>query len=355
MMVHKFTSFRFWGSQITYDSSGQIDIFRAVPVHLPSKKYSLQIQKSDFEIRDGIKLLPKPKIIPEKDFGYTMHYEDYNTLKATVLPSINIVEIVDIGETSFGYVGTIRFHPVQIINPGKVKIYTKIIVRVEFGAPHNSGVFASSLMRGIIPKETRSKKGNYRQNVNADFPLAQGEWYRIEIREIGIYKLDYDYFNRSNIAVSNINSFRLFGNGGRQLPEDPSIQRPESLQEITRLIIDKNNDGKFDPEDYIVFYGRGTSYWSYDANKKTYNHSINTYSEKNYYFFTFGAVNGRTMDSISSVSDPFTSPKTDFQEKVFVEQERYNLHWFRSQMGWKTIYRDRSNRYLFYIIIWFSI
>ena len=55
-----FTRFRFFESQVIYDSNGRADFFRAVLLLLPSPQYSLQVLESEFQIREAIRLIPKP-------------------------------------------------------------------------------------------------------------------------------------------------------------------------------------------------------------------------------------------------------------------------------------------------------
>jgi hypothetical protein len=319
-----YTGFSFWKSQTVFDTSGKPDFFRTVPLLLPSPKYTIQIQPGEFQVQEGIRLLPRPSAVPGTEFGFTARYGDEEAPSTS--PSASVpAEITEVGKTSVGYVGSLRIHPVQSLSRGKVRIYTRLTVRVEFAASLPPGVLASSLLRGVIRTNPAVVKAGSMRKIHGDSPLAQGDWYRIEVQDDGIYKLGLSYFQQANIAVGGINSFRLYGNGGRQLPEDLAIPRPDSLQEITRLVVDKNNDGNFDADDYVLFYGRGPNGWTYDAVNRTYHHVINPYSTKNYYFFTFGPASGRQMDSIPSATDPAAYQVADFQGKIFQEDELYNL------------------------------
>ena len=40
--------------------------------------------------------------------------------------------------------------------------------------------------------------------------------------------------------------------------------RPNDLVE-NAIFVSGEGDGKFDSEDYILFYGRGTNFWDYDT------------------------------------------------------------------------------------------
>ena len=134
--------------------------------------------------------------------------------------------------------------------------------------------------------------------VLPDSPLAQGDWYRLDIGGMGIYKLDRVFFTKNGISVTgNIRSIRIFGNGGEELPEDMTQPRPNGLVEVTRYVVDKNNNNLFDADDYILFYGKSVRGWRYDSQQKTFHHYLHHYTESNSYFLTLGGIAGRAMDS----------------------------------------------------------
>jgi hypothetical protein len=324
-----FTRFRFFGSQITYGSTGRTDFVRAVLLLLPSTQYSLQVLASEYQIRDTVRLLPKPTIKALKDFGFIESYDDtsYNQTALTPKQSV-LAELIRVGGTSIGCVGTLLLHPVQAIDKEKARIYSRIVVRLDFKNAFPAGLVSSCLLRGELPQKaqlTKMAKVSSRQSANEDSPLAHGEWYRIEVTDAGMYKMDYTYFHNLNSSIIDINSIRLYGNGGLVIPDDSTSPRPNTLLEIPRLVIDKNSNGMFDPDDYIVFYGRGVKGWLYNGSN-TYTHYINCYSVKNYYFFTFNQGVGKQMDTLSaSAVSPSAAKPTGFQEKLFIEEEKYNL------------------------------
>jgi Peptidase family C25. len=345
-----FTRFRFFESQITYDSTGRTDFIRAVLLLLPSPQYSLQVLASEYQIKDTVKMLPKPTRKALKDFGVSESYDDTSFARTAQAPGQNILaELIRVGQTSIGCVGTLLLHPVQTIDKEKVKIYSRIVVRLNFTDAFPAGLVSSCLLRGSLPQKAqlaKMAKVSSRQSVNENFPLAQGEWYRIEVTETGMYKLDYNYFRSLNISISDINSIRLYGNGGLAIPDDNTSPRPNTLLEIPRLVVDKNGNGIFDPDDYVVFYGRGVRGWHYIGGG-SFQHYINPFTEKNYYFFTVAQGNGKQMDTISaSAVSPPTFQPTSFQEKIFKEEETYNLmNSGRRWVGKKFTYIDNSVTY----------
>jgi len=322
-----FTRFRFFDSQITFDSVGQADFSRNLLLLLPSTRYSFQVLESEFQIRDSIKLLPKPTIKSLKEFGISESYDDSKFIQNARPPSQRaLAEVVRVGGTSIGYIGTLVLHPIQVIDKQRVQVYSRIKIRLEFKDAFTNGLLSTCLLRGELPKKAQLSKaisGSVRKTVSGNSPFAQGDWYRIDVTDAGMYKLGYTYLHSLNITVSDINSIRLFGNGGLVIPDNNTDPRPDSLVEIPRLVVRKNATG-IDTADYIIFYARGVRGWQYNAGGKNFTHYINPYTEKNSYFFTVSQGTGRQMDSIVS-PNPTSISKQYFQQKIFIEQERVNI------------------------------
>jgi hypothetical protein len=179
-----FTRFRFFESQIGYDSTGRTDFIRAVLLLLPSPQYSIQVLASEYQIRDTVKLLPKPTIKALKDFGFVESYDDTSFIQTAPAPGQNVLaELIRVGETSTGCMGTLLFHPIQAIDKEKVKIYSRIVVRLDFKNAFPAGLISSCLLKGDLPQKAqlaKMAKIHSQQSANEDSPLAQGEWYRIE-------------------------------------------------------------------------------------------------------------------------------------------------------------------------------
>ncbi|MBN1396875.1 MAG: type IX secretion system sortase PorU [Bacteroidetes bacterium] len=324
-----FTRFLFYGSQTAYDSSGRTDFIRPLLLLLPSDGFSLQVIASEYQTRDSVKLLPKPTIIELKELGYSETYDDSSFERTAYAPEQKILAaMTNVGKTSIGHVGTLVLHPVQAVDREKARIYSRIVVRIDFRNSFPAGLKSTCLMRGEKPSKAHLQKmikASYKQSAKTDFPLTQGSWYRIDVTETGMYKLGYSYF--SGLNITDINSIRLFGNGGQAIPDDNTTPRPNGLEEISRLVCDQNSNGVFDPDDYIIFFGRGTSGWNYVYDgSSNFKHYINPYSEKNFYFFTYNQGNGRQMDTVSaSAVSPSAIKPTGFQEKMFIEEEKFNL------------------------------
>ena len=158
--------------------------------------------------------------------------------------------------------------------------------------------------------------------------LSSGNWYKIGVKTTGIYKITYSDLEKMNVDVSSVlpQNIALFGNGGGMLPELNSATRYDDLQENAIQIVD-GNDGSFDPQDYILFYGKGANVWKYDSIGKTFAHAQNIYSDNAYYFINtdpgIGLKKRITVQANSTTAPDNTI--TTFPDYSYWERDLVNL------------------------------
>lgn len=307
--------------------------YRAALVQLPTRQYTFEVVASDFKELTGVRIAAHPKYRRDKELGAVAVNvplrEEF--LSAGFLPK-TIAQLADVGESRGLILGTLKMYPVQISPAtGVARIYSRIVVRIEFTGGAASALPSSLFLKNQFPSnafKSGAQRLEKRTADSADSPLAQGDWYKMEAKETGIYKLDQSFFAQANIqlsAIGNINSIRIFGNGAEELPEVLGTPRPNGLVEVPRLVVDKNGNGTLDPEDFILFYGKSTRGWKYDPLGKTFHHYIDHYTETSNYFFTFGGSGGgKDMGVLPSTNDPGAYTPPDFQGKAFTENELVN-------------------------------
>ena len=132
----------------------------------------------------------------------------------------------------------------------------------------------------------------------ANSVLATGNWYKIGVKEPGVYKLDIPFLSQLGLNAANLSSgsIRLFGNGGGMLPEANNIPRPDDVQENAIMIVD-GGDGVLNGADYILFFSNGADEWDKDSVNKRFSHKKNLYSDKAYYYLMVGGNGKRVGDS----------------------------------------------------------
>lgn len=134
--------------------------------------------------------------------------------------------------------------------------------------------------------------------------LASGTWYKIEVAETGIYKIDLPFLASLGINTSNLSSsaVRLFGNGGAMLAESNAGPWQDDLVENAIMTVD-GGDGILSGSDYILFYANGPHQWLKDSANKRFIHRQNLYSNKSFYFLSVGGT-GKRITTNNNTSGP---------------------------------------------------
>ena len=160
--------------------------------------------------------------------------------------------------------------------------------------------------------------------------LQNGNWYKISVEEDGVYQLTFSDFQNLGISTNslNINSIRLFGNGGGMLPRLNSSFRHADLQENAIKIIDNNNNGVFEDGDFVLFYGQSTDEWKpYDNYIGKFNYHKNLYDDYNYYFLTINneGIAKRVVNYVSSLKNAEQKSFDEFNDLQYHEFDLTNF------------------------------
>jgi hypothetical protein len=155
--------------------------------------------------------------------------------------------------------------------------------------------------------------------------LSDGEIYKISVNEYGIHKLDYDFLNSLGIDMNGLSpkSVKIYGNGGGRLPAKNSDFRHDDLVE-NAIFVSGENDGSFDQEDYILFYGEGADEKTLNEDTGRFSDVTNPYDSNSYYFIKINSGNGLRISNTSSLgSTLYTS--TSFNDFQRLEENKANL------------------------------
>ncbi len=133
--------------------------------------------------------------------------------------------------------------------------------------------------------------------------LATGTWYKIAVKDPGIYKIDVNFLHSLGIGGSLASSsIRLFGNGGQLLPENCSGFKWDDLRE-NAIDMEDGGDGLFSGTDYFLFYAPGPDAWLKDSVHQQFTHQKNIYSDQSFYYLMIGGQ-GKTIPTISTAYAP---------------------------------------------------
>ena len=162
--------------------------------------------------------------------------------------------------------------------------------------------------------------------------LASGKWFKVRIDKSGIYKITYDELQQMGFDVSvNPHKIAVFGNGGGILPEINNQFRHEDLVQ-NPIVVMGENDGSFDPNDYILFYGEGPVTWKYNPLAQKFNYQTNYYDNYSYYFITTLEQNARRIETIDPPSGNYEQVIDEFNDYAYHEVDERNL--FKTGRTW---------------------
>lgn len=145
-------------------------------------------------------------------------------------------------------------------------------------------------------QKSNQAKNNFRTAAAPASVLASGTWYRIETKERGLYKLTYQNLKQLGLNPDNIDPRRisLFGNHGGVLPQANSTPRYDDLLE-NAIFVFGENDGRFNTEDYILFYASGPDTIAWNSATNRYTHSHHPYTNSTSFYLSPDAGSGKRI------------------------------------------------------------
>jgi hypothetical protein len=155
--------------------------------------------------------------------------------------------------------------------------------------------------------------------------LSSGNWYKISVEKTGIHKISYSDLANYGIAVDEIDpqSISLYGNTAGMLSESYDDPFYTDLQEISIEVIGEE-DGSFQPADYILFYGQGPNIWDYNSTSKRFNHVVNWYSSSTSYFLNIGNGSGKRIPLITGTEEAHNKTIDTLNLLLYHENELTN-------------------------------
>lgn len=165
--------------------------------------------------------------------------------------------------------------------------------------------------------------------------LNSGNWYKMKVKETGIYKITYEEL--ADLGITNPGNVRIYGNVGGQLAFNTSGERITGLQE-NPLFMHKGSDGAFGGGDYILFYGQGPDRWKYSDFDDMLIHYNHNYSDFVNYFLTSDLGPGKR---INNADEPDKNPEITFLDYTYCdyyEKDERNLaesgrQWFEPMIS----------------------
>ncbi|MCZ6676372.1 MAG: C25 family cysteine peptidase, partial [Candidatus Poribacteria bacterium] len=226
---------------------------------------------------------------------------------------VKLVEVVPIGFIRDQRVARLQIQPIQY-NPAtsQIKIYRELVVRIHFNPPTLASAAPAAFIASSQPFEQlfQAKLLNYnqakawRQNPQRQayrvpaapaFQSAIEERYKILVNRTDIYEITYSELRRAGADPARIELQTVkMENGGR---------------EVGVYVFDRDEDGRFGPEDSIVFYGQALI--------------GNKFTDDNVYWLSWGGIgNSRVNPKNAQPQTPNAPSPVAFQKTERFERDR---------------------------------
>lgn len=178
----------------------------------------------------------------------------------------------------------------------------------------------------ISPSEDNPVLKEKARDYAAVSVLSSGNWYKVAVTQTGIHRITYNDLQNMGINPNSIDphNIRLYGNGGGMLSESLADRRHDDLAENS-IIVAGENDGHFDQQDYILFYGESPNKWKYQPFNQSFNHEQNIYSDSTYYFLTTDLGPGKRVTGLPSTTEPANVYVSKFTDYAYHERDLFNL------------------------------
>lgn len=170
--------------------------------------------------------------------------------------------------------------------------------------------------------------------VTDNSALNSGEWYKFYVDTTGVFKITRSFLRELGVNVNSVDprNLKLFGNGGDMIPYSNSVSYPLDIQENAIKVVGEE-DGVFNNEDYVLFYGVGPKGYQVESNT-----NINCYTDKTYYFINISPSAGKRIQPFAQPVGTIDLAINTFQDYQFHEVDEYNIaafgrRWFGDRFG----------------------
>jgi len=314
---------------------------RIVVIGVPLEaEMGVEILEGESQERSGINLAPALKIekSDENRLGYKVSSQRLD--QAFMADRFFPEKIVSFDPPTFlrnQRIVRLKIYPIQY-NPQRktIRYYPQLTISVSFlGGREEPQRIEKDLFEKIyqnvllnyeeskVWRETEERKSFFKPE--RAYPSGySGEWYKIVVRENGIYKIDRNMLTQAGVPVNEIDprTFRIFSGGGKTLPLENSNLFLE-LKELS-IFVSGEEDSTFDSDDFILFYGWSVNDWDYDSTGNQASFYTNPFTYDNIFWLTFnqGISSKRIMIKDGDLKEQNPFVPYDFKARVHMEQDK---------------------------------
>ncbi|MFT5234540.1 MAG: hypothetical protein ACI9UQ_002586, partial [Candidatus Krumholzibacteriia bacterium] len=158
----------------------------------------------------------------------------------------------------------------------------------------NPSIF-ETISRGGMDAAQEKQSAITNKVVGDDLFSLTSHWVKLNLNETGLYHLTGQQLSGYGVSTSSVDpaKIRLYRGGGLPLAADPEVAEADQLERVglNELAIElvDGNDGEWNLDDEIRFYGVSTSTWldRFDATAEPLDHIDHTMAREAVYWLTW--------------------------------------------------------------------
>ena len=291
-----------WRTPIQYGLEGQLN---KKALNFESAQYDFTVSNHPFLIQEFPNLILSnvvlEDVVTEVLSATEAELIDRSALSAEFEVEANTITVKKAQGT------VVKIMPLRISSTGQIERANSF--KLNYSSPEKARIY-------------RSKSLNFASASK----LASGNWYKIAVTEEKVFKLSRRFLLNLGLDMDNVDprKIKIYGYGGGMLPESNAMPRPDDLLENPIIVVGEQ-DGSFDANDYVLFYGDDQVEWSYDSTSQFFRHSLNRFSDTTFYFINAEGANGKRITKRQLSGNPSIATVTEFDNYMYHELETTNL------------------------------
>ena len=228
-------------------------------------------------------------------------------------------------------VANLTFGPTSIPG-GRLQTYERVVVELEFA--HNATVtnspsgdrWGEEMYRGCLINYEQARKWRQRRTAPVMKQLSEqfgGPKVRMTVREQGMHRVTGEDLAELGIDLAEVDSGRLRVLYGAGL--SLRVTRSEEYSELREIpiVVEDGQDGSFDQDDYLLFYGESIQRWAYLNSRLRY--VRNNYTHDNVYWLDVKGVDAGLRASVRSGTPVAMDPQVPghYRARIHAESENF--------------------------------
>ena len=171
--------------------------------------------------------------------------------------------------------------------------------------------------------EDPNSHGYQYKGFSAPDVLNEGQIYRLEIDQSGIYRLSTDWFQEQLGFIPQISQIHLFGIFGGVLQHDSDFEHTESLEQLA-INVDGDGNDLLTGDESIFFYAQGADIIRFDEDSKEHEYLVNPFTIKSYVLLKIS--NDHISRRVQTASNnPVANPSNRYWFSSFYHDDKVNL------------------------------